>query len=71
MPVTDENERVPLQTSVTARIAGSGSFLPDTTLNNFDLYEMESIRSVFDVERARSSLRGVEAVEDLVRRPGV
>ncbi len=65
MQCQDENERVPLQTSVTARIAGSGSFLPDTTLDNFELYEMESIRSVFDVERARSSLRGVEAVEDL------
>ena len=54
-----------MQNSVTARIAGSGSYLPETRLTNFDLYEMQSIRDVFDVERARSSLRDVEAVESL------
>ena len=54
-----------MQTDVTARITGSGSFLPPTTLDNFELYELESIRSVFDVERARASLRGVDAVQDL------
>ena len=54
-----------MRNNVTARIAGSGRFLPETRLTNFDLYEMESIRNVFDVERARSSLRDVEAVESL------
>jgi 3-oxoacyl-[acyl-carrier-protein] synthase-3 len=32
-------------------------------VNNFQLYEMESIRRAFDVEMARASLRGVDAAE--------
>jgi 3-oxoacyl-[acyl-carrier-protein] synthase-3 len=58
-------ERTPLQRELTARIAGSGSFLPAKTLDNFELYELESIRGNFDVERARASLRGVEDVDSL------
>lgn len=50
---------------VTARIAGTGSYLPEASMDNYALFEMESIRSGFDVERARSSLQGVEGVEDL------
>ncbi len=41
-------------------VAGSGRFLPQTTVNNFELYEMDSIRSAFDVEAARASLRDIE-----------
>lgn len=44
----------------TARIAGSGSFLPPTVLDNHALFELESIRRNFDVERARASLRNGE-----------
>lgn len=44
---------------LTARVAGSGSFLPPRVLDNIELFEMESIRSAFDVERARASLREV------------
>lgn len=45
---------------LTARIAGSGSFLPPTVLDNRALFELESIRENFDLQRARSSLRGVD-----------
>ncbi len=44
-------------------MAGSGRFLPQTTVNNFELYEMDSIRSAFDVEAARASLRDIEEDE--------
>ena len=42
------------------RVAGTGSFLPPTRVTNASLYEIDSIREAFDVERARGSLRGVE-----------
>lgn len=54
-----------MEGELTARIAGSGSYLPPTILDNRELYRLESIRANFDVERARTSLRGVEGVEDL------
>jgi 3-oxoacyl-[acyl-carrier-protein] synthase III len=44
-------------------VAGSGRFLPQTTVDNFQLYEMDSIRSAFDVEAARASLRDIEEGE--------
>ena len=44
-------------------VAGSGRYLPQRSVNNFQLYEMESIRQAFDVEMARASLRGVEPEE--------
>ena len=50
---------------VTARIAGTGSSLPDCRLDNFKLYARESIRSNFDVERARESLHRVEGAAEL------
>lgn len=43
-----------------ARIAGSGSFLPPHRLDNARLFAIDGIRSHFDVERARGSLRDVE-----------
>lgn len=49
----------------TARIAGTGSFLPPTAQDNFELYRMESIRRAFDVERARNSLREAGAANGL------
>jgi len=48
----------------TARIAGSGSYLPPTRVDNARLFERDSIRENFDVERARGSLRD-GAGEDL------
>lgn len=50
---------------LTARIAGSGSYLPPTRLDNFGLYEIESIRDNFDVEKARASLRNGGGSEEL------
>lgn len=49
----------------TARIAGSGSYLPPTILDNRALFELESIRENFDVERARVSLRKLEDPDSL------
>jgi len=45
------------QAKRTGRVIGTGKYLPGTTLDNRQLYEMESIRENFDVERARNSLR--------------
>lgn len=50
---------------LTARIAGSGSFLPPFRLENAELFEREGIRRNFDVERARGSLRDVEGTDVL------
>lgn len=50
---------------LTARVAGSGSFLPRRVMDNFELWELESIRAGFDVERARAALREVENTDDL------
>lgn len=50
---------------LTARIVGSGSFLPPTRLDNRALYQHEAIRRNFDVEKARSSLRDGSGVDDL------
>lgn len=47
------------------RVAGSGSYLPPSAVDNFQLFELESIRENFDVGRARASLRRVEDVEGL------
>ncbi|MFB6240189.1 MAG: hypothetical protein ABEJ46_01240, partial [Gemmatimonadota bacterium] len=44
---------------------GTGNYLPGTTLDNRELYEMESIRENFDVERARGSLRKKGEADDL------
>ena len=46
-----------MSSSVTARIVGTGSFLPETSVDNFDLYAMDGLRSSFDIDRARSSIR--------------
>ncbi len=43
-----------------ARLAGTGSYLPDLSVSNHDLYERPGIHANFDVERARGSLRQVE-----------
>ncbi|MFQ5688841.1 MAG: 3-oxoacyl-ACP synthase III family protein [Gemmatimonadota bacterium] len=50
---------------LTACVAGSGSCLPSSTLDNFELFGRQSIRAAFDVERARASLRGVEDADRL------
>ena len=49
----------------TARIAGSGRFVPDTRVDNFELFALDSIREDFDLERARGTLRGVDDVDSL------
>jgi len=46
-----------------AYVAGSGRYLPRRSVDNRELYEMESIRQAFDAELARASLRGVDADE--------
>lgn len=46
-----------MSSSVTAEIVGTGSYLPETSVDNFDLYAMDDLRSSFDMDRARSSIR--------------
>ncbi|MGB5302890.1 MAG: beta-ketoacyl-ACP synthase 3 [Gemmatimonadota bacterium] len=46
-----------------AFVAGSGRYLPEQRVDNFKLYEMDSIRRAFDVDVARGSLRGMEPEE--------
>ncbi|MFW6039574.1 MAG: 3-oxoacyl-ACP synthase III family protein [Gemmatimonadota bacterium] len=50
-----------------AYFAGTGHFVPDRQVDNFELFEWPGIRAAFDVERARGSLRSVdpEAAESL------
>ena len=50
---------------VTARITGTGSYLPVETVDNFDLYELGTLKSSFDVDKGRASLKDIEEVEDL------
>lgn len=50
---------------LSARISGSGSFLPPRRLENAELFRKEGIREHFDLERARGSLRGTEGLEEL------
>lgn len=50
---------------LTAKVVGSGSFLPPTRLDNSALYEIDAIRRNFDVEKARGSLRNGSGVDDL------
>lgn len=50
---------------LTMKVVGTGSCLPDNVLDNYQLYEQEGIRDSFDVERARSALRGIDDVESL------
>ncbi|WP_420448802.1 3-oxoacyl-ACP synthase III family protein [Candidatus Palauibacter sp.] len=45
---------------VTAAVTGTGSYLPPDTLDNFQLLEMGTLRESFDIEQARSALKGVE-----------
>jgi 3-oxoacyl-[acyl-carrier-protein] synthase-3 len=52
-------------TYTSVRIAGSGSYLPEHRLNNFDLFEIPTIRAAFDVERARKSLKNMPDAEGL------
>lgn len=45
---------------VTAAVTGTGSYLPPDTLDNFQLLKMGTLRESFDIEQARSALKGVE-----------
>ncbi len=45
------------------RMAGAGKYLPARAVDNYALYELDSIRDAFDVERARGSLRGTDEAE--------
>lgn len=47
---------------ITAEIVGTGSYLPDTSVDNYALYEKAELREAFDVERARASLHKIEEV---------
>lgn len=44
-----------------ARVAGTGSFLPPDRVDNRTLFEHPGIRENFDVERARGALKDVDA----------
>lgn len=56
---------IQVRDELTARIAGSGSYLPPKKVDNLELFGRESIRRNFDVERARASLRDAEELDDL------
>lgn len=51
--------------AVTAAVTGTGSYLPEKILDNFDLYERGSLRASFDIERARGTLNEVENPDEL------
>ena len=56
-----------MTSQITAELVGTGRFLPETTLDNFALYAKEELRSSFDIERARTSLRDavdIDAMSD-------
>ncbi|MDT8436875.1 MAG: ketoacyl-ACP synthase III [Gemmatimonadota bacterium] len=44
-------------------LAGTGHALPDWTVSNPDLFDIDAVRDAFDVEQARASLRGVDPDE--------
>jgi len=48
-------------------LAGTGHYVPDRLVDNIELFEFPGIRDSFDVDRARTSLRGAdpEAAESL------
>lgn len=48
-----------------SRVAGTGRYLPERTLDNHQLYALDSIRENFQVERARASLRDSEGAASL------
>ncbi len=48
-----------------ARVVGTGSWLPETRLDNYALFQRESIRAAFDLERARASLRDGDEADRL------
>ena len=50
---------------VSAAVTGTGSYLPPDAVDNFQLFEMGTLRASFDVEQARTALRGVEGADDL------
>ncbi len=50
---------------VTAAVTGTGSYLPPDTLDNFQLLEMGTLRESFDIEQARSALKGIEGADSL------
>ena len=54
-----------LAARVTAAVTGTGSYLPPDTLDNFQLLEMGTLRESFDIEQARSALKGIEGVDRL------
>jgi 3-oxoacyl-[acyl-carrier-protein] synthase III len=45
----------------TGRVAGTGSFLPPTAVDNRTLFQNDALRGAFDVERARGSLKAAAA----------
>lgn len=50
---------------ITARIAGTGSFLPPRRVDNFELFARDGIRENFDVARARKSLGESDELEGM------
>jgi len=50
---------------IAAEIVGTGSYLPETSVDNFALYQNQELRAAFDVGRARASLHGIDDAEAL------
>ncbi|MFV1985737.1 MAG: 3-oxoacyl-ACP synthase III family protein [Gemmatimonadota bacterium] len=53
-----------MSSHTTARIVGTGSYLPETSIDNFSLYAKDELRD-FDIDRARASIRKVDGVDAL------
>jgi len=53
-----------LSSHINARIVGTGSYVPETCIDNFELYAKQEL-SGFDIDRARASIRKVDDVESL------
>ena len=44
-------------------LAGTARYLPDQVMSNVEMFDIPSVRNAFDLEKARGSLRGLEAAE--------
>lgn len=50
---------------VTAAVTGTGRYLPPEKVDNFQLYEMGTLRDSFNVEQARASLKEIDGADAL------
>jgi len=54
-----------LSLHIAAEIVGTGSYLPEKSVDNCALYESQELRAAFDVARARASLNEIDDTDAL------